>query len=557
MDANEIVETTSPKWKRPDEVMKYYKLKQKKRVLSSRMSGNDNVTGMFSHSSNSGDSFEFPAAKRRNPFAISCENKTVCKTVETTDESGVETDISSDSTIFLLLNNTEKRKAPQGVPRSFANILQILNRNQEAKKCTDTTPKAVMKIQKDGLTIPIDWSIKSKLRIMSPRSFSWSGTLKTCEEACSITGFVRCLDACDSEKILGRNTQLDVTTNAKFHQCCLYWQHPSIPWLTLFPRNTNEKINPQLLATQLTMSSSLVTEWTSAFKSLYQLVRVNKCPYFYVIANHFSCLFRAAGMSGIPEIHAMITPTTRGFRKLLDDEGIVYTMPLKKKRLSTEIPKNSENTPMPENEELSGDEDWLEALAVDAQQIKRFTNSQKSIDRAREKRIDGSDESLVLVRGMEIQSFFNVLVNCKSCVATTGPYTGVPPTLLAPTAFLHGTLKSCKIRDSMVQVEGNLFHSIQVDGPVLPHGLRQMSSLLNKDRIQYSISVSTAKQMTGFTQTSKQFQETDEQRMTSTVFFKENLAECGLSESLLNVFCDPNPEMYDIIESVKPVKFDV
>lgn len=60
----------------------------------------------------------------------------------------------------------------------------------------------------------------------------------------------------------------------------------------------------------------------------------------------------------------------------------------------------------------------------------------------------------------------------------------------------------------MVQVEGNLFHSIQVDGPVLPHGLRQMSSLLNKDRIQYSISVSTAKQMTGFTQTSKQFQET-------------------------------------------------
>lgn len=54
-------------------------------------------------------------------------------------------------------------------------------------------------------------------------------------------------------------------------------------------------------------------------------------------------------------------------------------MPLKKKRLSTEIPKNSENTPMPENEELSGDEDWLEALAVDAQQIKRFTNSQVGI----------------------------------------------------------------------------------------------------------------------------------------------------------------------------------
>lgn len=59
----------------------------------------------------------------------------------------------------------------------------------------------------------------------------------------------------------------------------------------------------------------------------------------------------------------------------------------------------------------------------------------------------------------------------------------------------------------MVQVEGNNFHSIQIDGPVLPHGLRQMASLLNKDRIQYSISVLSIKQMSGFTQTSKQLQE--------------------------------------------------
>lgn len=64
----------------------------------------------------------------------------------------------------------------------------------------------------------------------------------------------------------------------------------------------------------------------------------------------------------------------------------------------------------------------------------------------------------------------------------------------------------------MVQVDGNVFHSIQVDGPVLPHGLRQMANLLNSDKIQYSISVSSFKQMSGFTQTSKLCQDTGENK---------------------------------------------
>ena len=60
----------SPNWKRPEEVMKFHKLKQRKRALSARMSGNDNVAMSFSSSSNSEDSFgDFPAAKRKNPFA--------------------------------------------------------------------------------------------------------------------------------------------------------------------------------------------------------------------------------------------------------------------------------------------------------------------------------------------------------------------------------------------------------------------------------------------------------------------------------------------------------
>lgn len=68
MDEADPADNSSHTWKRPDEVMRYYKLKQKKRALNSRINGNDTVTNIFSQNSNSEDSFEFPAAKRRNPF---------------------------------------------------------------------------------------------------------------------------------------------------------------------------------------------------------------------------------------------------------------------------------------------------------------------------------------------------------------------------------------------------------------------------------------------------------------------------------------------------------
>ena len=40
----------------------------------------------------------------------------------------------------------------------------------------------------------------------------------------------RCLD------IGGGSHCLDTSPSAQFHACCLYWQHPSLPGATLFPR---------------------------------------------------------------------------------------------------------------------------------------------------------------------------------------------------------------------------------------------------------------------------------------------------------------------------------
>jgi len=79
--------------------------------------------------------------------------------------------------------------------------------------------------------------------------------------------------------------------------------------------------NNTLTVNNQNMKDALYREWCDSFRSLFHLLRARQCPYFYVCANTFTVLFRAAGICGLSEIHALVTPTTRGFRQSLKQEG--------------------------------------------------------------------------------------------------------------------------------------------------------------------------------------------------------------------------------------------
>lgn len=64
-----------------------------------------------------------------------------------------------------------------------------------------------------------------------------------------------------------------------------------------------------------------------SFTSLYNLLKTKLCPYFYVCTYQFTILFRAAGLAGDDVITALISPTTRGIREAMKNEG--KTIPLK------------------------------------------------------------------------------------------------------------------------------------------------------------------------------------------------------------------------------------
>lgn len=61
--------------------------------------------------------------------------------------------------------------------------------------------------------------------------------------------------------------------SAQFHQSTMYWQHPHLPWLTLFPRSAK---NDSKFSLGDTERDALAREWSDSFRALFQ---VNLFPF--------------------------------------------------------------------------------------------------------------------------------------------------------------------------------------------------------------------------------------------------------------------------------------
>lgn len=349
--------------------------------------------------------------------------------------------------------------------------------------------------------MPVDWTLKSKLRVLSLLPIA-GNNLKANQEASGLSSFVRGIDM---EKT---STSLDISLGAQLHQGTLYWQHPNIPWLTLYPRNAKDNGKCHLGDVE---RQALLKSWGESFRSLFQLVRSRQCPYFYVCANSFTALFRAAGIGGRVETHAIISPTTRGFRQALKDDEIEFTMPLKAKSMETPekrpdtSPGNDAGgeegkTAAADNSDDDDDDDmeeekWLESLGVEANHILEITRLDQRRETRKDLDTDSNDQSTIVIEGVECQAFFNFLFNSKSMTTNVGRLAGIPPTLLSPTAFLGATLKSVQVRTSKVRQENVDYHSVELKGVILPHVLPHIDNLLRAEKRPPSFSASMTNHM--------------------------------------------------------------
>lgn len=352
---------------------------------------------------------------------------------------------------------------------------------------------------------PADWSLKTRLLFTSPLPFSWAEQPKAQEEAQGLSQHCRAEYSNLPQSIQDPRSCAELRCG--FQQCLQYWQHPSLPWLSLFPRMGAErsftgKNTPW--AQDQALQQCLMSEWSVSLSSLYSLLKARLCPYFYLCSYQFTTMFRASGLGGSSTITAFLSPTTRGLREAMKAEGIEFTMPLLEERRRSREQTGSTGTTLDpekdeedhselseqsgkeEQEEEDDEEDggfsWLKEMGVQ-DKIKKPDNISIKLRKERNTVcLDHRPESVVCVEGAHTFTLINFLINCKSLVAGAGSQAGLPPTLLAPTAFRGATLRTLKARSVNVKTQVRAGYqdicSLEVTGPIMPHSLHAITRLL-------------------------------------------------------------------------------
>ncbi|NXG47465.1 DONS protein, partial [Psilopogon haemacephalus] len=349
---------------------------------------------------------------------------------------------------------------------------------------------------------PADWSIKTRLLFMSSQPFTWTEHLKAQEEAQGFAQHCRATETNLPESI--QEPKLSTELRCAFQQSLVYWLHPSLPWLQMFPRiGADRKIAGKASpwSQDEALQQVLMSEWSVSFTSLYNLLRAKLCPYFYVCTYQFTVLFRAAGLAGSDVITAVISPTTRGLREAMRSEGIEFSLPLveesrtrKQKNSDVNLETEAGNSlevsnstedgeePAPSDDDDEANFSWLEEMGVQDKVKKPDALSIKFHKEKHEVHVDHKPESLALVKGANTFTLLNFLINCKSLVAVAGPQAGLPPTLLSPVAFRGGTMQTLKARSinakARVQLAYKDISSLEIIGPVMPHALHSLTMLL-------------------------------------------------------------------------------
>ncbi|GAA6225946.1 protein downstream neighbor of Son [Lates japonicus] len=356
---------------------------------------------------------------------------------------------------------------------------------------------------------PADWSLKTRLLFTSPLSLSWAEQPKAQEEALGLSQHCRAQFSTLPHSLQDPRSCSEL--RCAFQQSLVYWQHPSLPWLSLFPRINAErsftgKSTPWAQDTSL--QQSLMSEWSVSLSSLYSLLKAKLCPYFYLCSYQFTVLFKAAGLSGSSTITALISPTTRGLREAMKAEGIEFSLPLVEERKKSKDQQNltvhqgeeeEEEKRADECSELkegvdcrggdgeeNGDEDsdfsWLKEMGIQDKIKKPDSITIQLRKEGHTVSLDHKPESVVCVEGSHTFTLINFLINCKSLVAAAGSQAGLPPTLLAPIAFRGATMHTLKARSVNVKSQvGSTYQnisSLEITGPILPSSLHAITTLL-------------------------------------------------------------------------------
>ena len=244
--------------------------------------------------------------KRHNPFGCSANKKAnIAKGSENEENIKLFNALEQPVSTKIVSDPTPHENSIHGLVS-----INVVGHNSNSSSNEDDTNASVKRLS--GTKLSVDWSLKTRVWFTSSFPFNWCSKMLGKQEATGLCNFVQHQHP---------NSTDDSTC---FQQNIMYWIHPTLPWLSLFPRLTSDiKLTSKIpnVAENQDIADALQANWCQSFRSLFNLLRCGNCDYFYLCSAQFTVLFQAAMIGGVASTLAYVTPTTKGIREGFDKEG--------------------------------------------------------------------------------------------------------------------------------------------------------------------------------------------------------------------------------------------
>ncbi|GAB2295778.1 hypothetical protein Dimus_029933 [Dionaea muscipula] len=271
--------------------------------------------------------------------------------------------------------------------------------------------------QISGKKVPLDLTLKTKMRIVSTSPISWFHRVVMSSTYNGMAPLPT--QFCNNHNIsIVSNTMLGTGDYGSTNSSSWVYPHSSLP---------SSVIAALASATGGVESDFLVKrqlDWEDSFRNLYYMLRKNACDIFYVCTPQFVVMFTAIGASGKTKrkCNAYISQSTRVLRSLLREHDVHFSMPL---CLS--------------EEEQTSREDLAELSEMEKRNLGQTNRRSLMSD------VDDHSQSLLAFHGNErTHELYDFLLNYKSFMNSLNG--SDVPVLCAPLPFRNGAPSAPEVR---------------------------------------------------------------------------------------------------------------
>ncbi|BFG38415.1 hypothetical protein CerSpe_246890 [Prunus speciosa] len=288
------------------------------------------------------------------------------------------------------------------------------------ERCRDLTSTGSGNFCLPGAKVPLDFTLKTSMRVVSSSPVNWIHRSVTCG-AYTTMPYLKFQSNSYEDQNRSHSSGLTSTSQVISSKLLHSWVYPQS---TLPPSLIQVLTSSTAEGAEMEFLRKRQVAWEDSFQSLYYMLRNGICNIFYVCTPYFVVMFTGSDVAGGSKRfnNAYISQSTGALRSLLREHDVCFSMPLCRSKV-----------------EQVAQEVLIELSEMEKQNFSQTRRSSSLSD------IDNTPESLLVFSGnTNVHGLFDILLNYRSFLTVL---MGIDvPVLYSPVPFQNAAISSPEVK---------------------------------------------------------------------------------------------------------------